>query len=193
MKQRRKCEHVMTYGTKMCVVCVLEKCFFFCPCTLVFVVTSFWPFIRAVRTCTWSPSPRDCRPAHATSSVAQPTRLPPTYSVAHPRDCRSPTYSVAQPTRLSPSPRDILHASPHYFPAVCYGVFYPRGPAPRGRRVQTIPRVSHTRIAHAKVHRAPCSPLSTFSAGLYMAPKPPSPNPRFLRFHQLLYVRIFHR
>ena len=107
--------------------------------------------------------------------------------------CRSYLYLVAQPTRLSPSPRDILHASPHYFPAVCYGVFYPRGPAPRGRRVQTIPRVSHTRIAHAKVHRAPCSPLSTFSAGLYMAPKPPSPNPRFLRFHQLLYVRIFHR
>ncbi len=153
MKQRRKCEHVMTYGTKMCVVCVLEKCFFFCPCTLVFVVTPFWPFIRAIRTCTWSPSPRDCRPAHATSCT--------------PRRITSQLCAI--------------------------GVFYPRGPSPRGRRVQTIPRVSHTRIAHAKVHRAPCSPLSTFSAGLYMAPKPPSPNPRFLRFHQLLYVRIFHR
>ena len=139
-------------------VCVRKNVSSFSPALLVFAVAcgilvSFWPFNRAVRTCTRSPSPRDCRPAHATSCT--------------PRRITSQLCAI--------------------------GVFYPRGPSPRGRRVQTIPRVSHTRIAHAKVHRAPCSPLSTFSARLYMAPKPPSPNPRFLRFHQLLYVRFFHR
>ena len=118
MKQRRKCEHVMTYGTKMCIVCVLEKCFFFCSCTLVFAVTSFWPFIRAVRTCTWSPSPRDCRPAHATSCT--PRRITSqlcamvffTPGVQHPEVDVSKRYP-GFPIPVSPTPRSTGHHVVH--------------------------------------------------------------------------------